>query len=115
MTRYQWPSENDRRAMHRAAERQGTMCMRSYPIPGDGIQAPGWVVLCRFTELHAEQWVTWFYNAQDRGLHQGDYTQMGEEVAVQMYERRCARHKGYVQQALSANEIIDAGGIEGAM
>ncbi|MEG4009905.1 hypothetical protein QUA41_28630 [Microcoleus sp. Pol11C1] len=43
--------------------------INSHPIPGDGAQAPGCLVLTQW----GGQWATHFYNEQDGGFHHGHY------------------------------------------
>jgi hypothetical protein len=44
--------------------------LKSHPIPGDGVQAPGYVTLRQWAP---DQWATHFYNRQDGGFHHGRY------------------------------------------
>jgi hypothetical protein len=55
---------------HKAAEfLAAKQIIKSHPVPGDGDQAPGFLVLRQF----GQQWATHFYNAQDGGFHHGHY------------------------------------------
>jgi len=48
---------------------QALKIIKIYPVAGDGVQAPGSVVLRQFGERYA----THFYNDQDGGFHHGHY------------------------------------------
>ena len=41
-------------------------------VPGDGIQAPGFVTMCKIDNLQ-HPFVVHFFNAQDGGFHSGNY------------------------------------------
>lgn len=42
-------------------------------VDGDSIQAPGAYILVRRQFKAADPYASWFYNAQDGGLHHGHY------------------------------------------
>lgn len=44
--------------------------LKSHPVPGDGVQAPGFVTLRDWGD---GQWATHFYNVQDGAFHNGHY------------------------------------------
>ena len=65
-----------------------TLILASFPISGDGVQAPGAVVL---RELGG-QYVTHFFNAQDGGYYHGHYfpkTLGGFTDAAADFKSRC--------------------------
>lgn len=68
---------------------QTKQIIKSQFIPGDGVQAPGFVVLRQF----GAQWVTHFYNAQDGGFHHGHYFASLNKAEADFTER-VARYLG---------------------
>jgi hypothetical protein len=61
--------------------------LESKPIAGDGIQAPGRVVLCGLGRSF-QNYVVWFHNTQDGRFYQGEYFDSGV-AALLAFARRC--------------------------
>lgn len=73
--------------------RNGWILVEASPVFGDGIQAPGYIVLCNTRQ---EQYATYFFNEQDGGCHSGSYHD-SEAQAFEAYDqrvRRNTRHHG---------------------
>jgi len=60
-----------------------------HPVLGDGIQAPGYLILRQF----GTQWATHFYNEQDGGFHHGHYFATLDE-AEDNFKKRVAWYSG---------------------
>jgi hypothetical protein len=67
------------------AFRKGWLVLKSVTIYGDGVQAPGAVVMCEIPGAHP--YVIHFFNAQDGGFHSGDYCKTRVE-AEEAYAKR---------------------------
>lgn len=64
---------------------------KSYPMDGDGIQAPGVIVLAFLRDNPATPYVVWFCNTQDGGIYNGDYCYTREEAEA-VFDRKCNRY-----------------------
>ncbi|MEG4589712.1 hypothetical protein QUA54_31525 [Microcoleus sp. MOSTC5] len=58
--------------------------LKSQPVPGDGVQAPGYVTLRQWA---TDQWAIHFYNAQDGGFHNGRYFNNLADAEVDFTDR----------------------------
>lgn len=71
--------------------RKGWIVLKSTEVRGDGAQAPGAVTLC-YTGSEDRPFAVHFFNAQDGGLHSGDYYAADErEDAEARYAHQAAR------------------------
>jgi len=63
---------------------------RFYGMDGDGIQAPGAIVLAFLRNSH-DPYVVWFANTQVGGTSGGDYCKTAAE-ALEAFDRKCKRY-----------------------
>jgi hypothetical protein len=63
---------------HRAFQ-LGWVLIKSIPIKGDGVQAPGAVTMCEIDNPH-HPFAVHFFNAQDGGFHAGEYSKTRAEA-----------------------------------
>jgi len=71
------------------ALKQGWKVIKSVAVPGDGVQAPGAVVMCEVNSEHHPLAVH-FFNAQDGGFHSGNYCKTRAE-AEEAFGQRALR------------------------
>ncbi|MEG3836611.1 DUF5049 domain-containing protein [Microcoleus sp. Z1_C3] len=72
---------------------QSHSILKSHPIPGNGSQAPGYITLREWRK--DEEWVTHFFNLQDKGFYYGRYfTDLAEAEAN--FELRVKEYLGFL-------------------
>lgn len=71
---------------------KGWILIKSVKVPGDGVQAPGAVTMCKI-ENESHPFVIHFFNAQDGGFHSGDYC-VDRAAAEVAYAKRVLRFEG---------------------
>jgi hypothetical protein len=76
------------------AFRKGWEVIKSIPIVGDGVQAPGAVTMCKTDGPYP--YMIHFFNAQDGGFHNGDYWQT-RKAAEEAYVKRAMRFISFQQ------------------
>lgn len=83
-------SQSDAIHCYRAAKRRGWELRLTARVDGDGIQAPGYVVLCVDPASRFGAWRVHFWNAQDGGFHGGSYHDTVVEGA-EAFAVRCVK------------------------
>lgn len=73
------------------AAKMGWQIVKSVVIYGDGVQAPGAVVMSIIERNQEHPYAIHFFNAQDGGFHAGNYCATREE-AEEAYTKRALRH-----------------------
>jgi hypothetical protein len=70
---------------------KGWTVIKSVPVNGDGVQAPGAIVMC---EIGNERpYAIHFFNEQDGGFHMGSYCEDRKE-AEDVYAMRVLKYLG---------------------
>jgi hypothetical protein len=69
--------------------------IKSVPVLGDGIQAPGAVTMCERDDFFLP-YIVHFFNAQDGGFHSGDYCP-DREAAEEAYAARVLRFHASIE------------------
>jgi hypothetical protein len=80
----------------RAARVKGWELLRTRWVEGDGVQAPGWVTLCKNRPEPQPEYVVHFFNAQDGGFHEGKYHEQFLDVLL-AYDTRCERYTRHMR------------------
>lgn len=75
--------------MEHQAFLKGWEVIKYVNVPGDGVQAPGFVTMCKVDGQH-HPYVVHFFNAQDGGFHSGDYCST-RAYAEEAYTKRVLR------------------------
>lgn len=81
--------------LHARAAKLSFIVIRSEEVYADGTQAPGFVVLLKRNHFH-HPYVTYFWNAQDKGFTTGHYLKDREGANADFAVRaeRYTRHHG---------------------
>jgi len=81
-------------SLEHAANRKGWTVIKSIPILGDGVQAPGAVTMCEIGGAHP--YAIHFFNEQDGGFHSGNYCPDRRSAEV-VYAARVLRYGGLAE------------------
>lgn len=78
---------------------------RFYGMDGDGMQAPGAIVIAFLRSNPLHPYVVWFANTQDGGTHYGDYCKTRDE-ADEAFNVKCTRYDPTGRLNASFNERL---------
>ena len=71
------------------SKKLGWIFIDGIKVPGDGVQAPGYVTVCNIGGRHP--YVVHFFNCQDGGFHMGNYCATWKE-AQKVFAQKVARY-----------------------
>jgi len=79
-------------SMNARATRQGWTILKHVSVNGDGVQAPGAIVMCQIADTR-RPFAVHFFNEQDGGFHMGSYCEDRAE-AEDVYAMRVLKYLG---------------------